>query len=88
MVARAGGRIVAGRRCEPTLRAAAKKVAAEKVDIRLNVSPTRVHGLAGRAIESMRRDWPWLVDHAEGWQGYVAPADIASLGGRTETFAQ
>lgn len=71
--------------CEPSLRAAARNVASEKARARLNVAATQVHGLSAGAVQSMRRDWPWLVEGAPGWEAYVAPTD-ASLPGKTETF--
>jgi pimeloyl-ACP methyl ester carboxylesterase len=71
--------------CEPSMRAAARKVASEHAGARLNVAPTRVHGLSERAVQSMRRDWPWLVEGTEGWETYSPPSD-PSLPGRTETF--
>ncbi len=60
-------------------------VANEKARARLNVAATQAHGLSAGAVQSMRRDWPWLVEGAPGWEAYVAPAD-ASLPGKTETF--
>jgi dienelactone hydrolase len=71
--------------CEPSLRAAARNVATEKARARLNVAATQVHGLSEGAVQSMRRDWPWLVEGAPGWEGYVAPPS-ASLPGKTESF--
>ena len=67
------------------MRKAASNVAAEKVPARLNIAPTQVHGLSERVVQSMRRDWPWLVEAADGWETYVPPHD-ASLPGTTETF--
>ncbi|MBX3191839.1 MAG: hypothetical protein KF819_32915 [Labilithrix sp.] len=71
--------------CEPSMRAAARKVAADKLFARLNVAPTQVHALSAPVVQSMRRDFGWLVDGAEGWIGYVPPSQD-SLPGRTETF--
>lgn len=71
--------------CEPSMRAAAKKVAAQQRVARLVVAPTQVHALSARAAGSLRRDWAWLVDGAEGWDGYRAPPP-ASVEGRTESF--
>lgn len=71
--------------CEPSFRSAARNVAKENAPARLNIAATQVHGLSEAAVQSMRRDWPWLVEGAEGWSTYVAPAD-ASLPGKTETF--
>lgn len=71
--------------CEPSLRAAARKVASNGAPARLNVAPTQVHGLSELAVQSMRRDWPWLVEGAEGWTTY-AHADVTTPPGTTETF--
>ncbi len=71
--------------CEPALRAAARNVAAQKAPARLNIAPTQVHGLSEPVVQSMRRDFPWLVEGAEGWEGYAAPTDPA-LPGKTEAF--
>jgi hypothetical protein len=32
----------------------------------------------------VRRDWPWLVEGAEGWEGYVPPSE--ALPGKTEPY--
>jgi pimeloyl-ACP methyl ester carboxylesterase len=72
--------------CEPSQRAAAKNVATRKGIARLNVAPTQVHGLSGAVVQSMRRDWWWLVEGTSGWETYVPPADPSSLPGRTESF--
>jgi hypothetical protein len=69
--------------CEPSMRAAAKKVATWK-PARLVVAPTQVHALSSRAAGSLRRDFRWLVDGAEGWDHYAAPSD--SVEARTESF--
>ena len=71
--------------CEPSFRKAARNVAASKGLARLNIAATQVHGLSEPVAQSMRRDWGWLVEGAEGWDGYVAPED-AALPGRTESF--
>lgn len=72
--------------CEPSLRAASKNVAARQGHARLVVAPTQVHGLSPAAAQAMRRDFGWLVAGAEGWEGYVPPAEASSLPGRTELF--
>ena len=71
--------------CEPSLRSAARNVATQKAPARLNIAPTQVHGLSAPVVQSMRRDWPWLVEGAEGWETYVSPGE-ASLPGKTEIF--
>jgi dienelactone hydrolase len=71
--------------CEPALRKAARNVAAQNAMARLNIAPTQVHGLSAPVVQSMRRDWAWLVEGAEGWEAYVPPSD-ASLPGKTEHF--
>lgn len=71
--------------CEPSFRKAARNSAHEKAPARLNIAATQVHGLSEPVAQSMRRDWPWLVEGAEGWETYVAPGD-PSLPGKTESF--
>ncbi len=70
--------------CEPSMRAAAKKVEREKAKARLNIAPTQKHGLSEPVVQSVRRDWPWLVEGAEGWERYVAPSE--ELPGKTEPY--
>jgi pimeloyl-ACP methyl ester carboxylesterase len=70
--------------CEPAMRAAARRVASERAHARLNIAPTQVHALSERAVQSMRRDWEWLVEGAEGWEGYAPPSE--ALPGKTEEF--
>jgi pimeloyl-ACP methyl ester carboxylesterase len=83
--------------CEPSMRAAAKKVAAQKAvattgaSARLVVAPTQVHALSARAAGALRGDWAWLVEGAEGWEQYVTPAGATGAAGaaveaRTESF--
>ncbi len=71
--------------CEPSFRKAAGNVANEHAPARLNIAATQVHGLHAGAVQSMRRDWPWLVEGAEGWATFTARPD-PSLPGKTETF--
>ncbi len=73
--------------CEPTMRAAAKRVAAHEGVARLVIAPTQVHALSARSAGSLRRDWAWLVAGAEGWEAYLPPAE-PDPGGRTEVFEQ
>ena len=68
--------------CEPSMRAAARHVAREGAHARLNIAPTQVHALSDPAVQSMRRDWAWLVEGSEGWEGYAPPSE--SLPGKTE----
>jgi pimeloyl-ACP methyl ester carboxylesterase len=70
--------------CEPSMRAAARNVARERGHARLNIAPTQVHRLSERAVQSMRRDWAWLVEGAEGWEMYAPPSE--ALPGKTEEF--
>lgn len=70
--------------CERSMRAAARKVAQERGDARLNIAPTQVHALSERAVQSMRRDWAWLVEGADGWERYTRPSE--ALPGKTEEF--
>jgi pimeloyl-ACP methyl ester carboxylesterase len=68
--------------CEPSMRLAARRVAREGASARLNIAPTQVHALSEPVVQSMRRDWSWLVEGSEGWEGYVPPQD--ELPGKTE----
>ncbi|HEX8791026.1 MAG TPA: hypothetical protein VF765_08730 [Polyangiaceae bacterium] len=70
--------------CEPSMRAAAKNVARDKGRARLNIAPTQKHGLSEPVVQSVKRDWPWLVEGADGWEGYVAPSK--ELPGKTEPY--
>jgi len=71
--------------CEPSMRAAAKTVARERAKARLNIAPTQKHGLSEPVVQSVRRDWPWLVEGAQGWEEYVAPSE-GELPGKTEPY--
>ena len=71
--------------CEPSFRKAARNVAAQNAPARLNIAPTQVHGLSEPVVQSMRRDWSWLIEGAPGWEKYVPPAGV-SLPGKTESF--
>jgi poly(3-hydroxybutyrate) depolymerase len=71
--------------CEPALRAASRNVATQNAPARLNIAATQVHGLSAPVVQSMRRDWPWLVAGAAGWETYAPPTD-PTLPGKTETF--
>lgn len=73
--------------CEPSMRAAAKRVATQETSAsaRLVIAPTQVHLLSDRAARAMRGDWKWLVDGADGWQGYAAAEGILD-GTRVEPF--
>jgi pimeloyl-ACP methyl ester carboxylesterase len=73
--------------CEATYRRAARNVAAQRVPVRLNIAGTNEHGMWDEVLRSMRRDWPWLVEGAIGWEAYVPPREDAPLPGKTETFA-
>jgi hypothetical protein len=41
------------------------------VDVRLNDAGNLGHTLEARVTASLRTDWPWLVEGAKGWEGYV-----------------
>lgn len=73
--------------CEPSMRAAAKRIPAQKTSAsaRLVVAPTQKHALSERAARSMRSDWPWLIEGAEGWESY-RPASDPSSATRVESF--
>jgi hypothetical protein len=72
--------------CEAPYRKAAQNVARHGVPARLDIAGTNQHGMWEIVVRSMRRDWPWLVEGAEGWETYAPPVEGAPLPGRTETF--
>ena len=71
--------------CEGIYRRAAQNVAKQGVPARLDIAGTKDHGMWDQVVQSMRRDWPWLVEGAEGWASYT-PADDGQLPGKTEFF--
>jgi hypothetical protein len=56
--------------CEPSFRSALAHLGRAKVDARLNHAGNQGHGLSARATWSLRQDWPWFVEGAQGWEGY------------------
>ncbi len=72
--------------CEAPYRAAAKNLARHEVAVRLNIAGTTEHGMWEVVVQSMRRDWSWLVEGADGWESYVPPREDAPLPGKTESF--
>jgi len=72
--------------CEGPYRNSARNVARHGARARLNLAGTNAHGMWNPVLQSMRRDWPWLVEGAEGWDAYAPPAEDAAAPGRTETF--
>jgi pimeloyl-ACP methyl ester carboxylesterase len=72
--------------CEGPYRSAARNVAAQHLPARLNIAGTSAHGMWDTVMRSMRRDWPWLVEGAEGWEDYTPPIEETPLPGRTEPF--
>lgn len=72
--------------CEGAYRNAAKNVQKRGAHARLNIAGTNQHGIWDTVVQSVSRDWPWLVEGLDGWQGY-APAEAKEpLPGRTQTF--
>jgi len=59
--------------CEPSYRAAAARLAKRGVSARVNLTGTNQHGMWTTVIESIRRDWPWFVEGADGWETYAPP---------------
>lgn len=72
--------------CEVPYRKAAANVGAQKRPARLNIAPTRDHGLWEDVVRSLRRDWPWIVEETQGWETYEPPVEETTLPGRTERF--
>ncbi|HSO36955.1 MAG TPA: alpha/beta hydrolase [Labilithrix sp.] len=74
------------RGCEGPYRSAARNVARQGGRARLDIAGTNQHGMWDVVVQSMRRDWPWLVEGAEGWERYAPPLEEGALPGKTETF--
>lgn len=72
--------------CEAPYRNAARNVARQGAPARLDIAGTNAHGMWNAVVDSMRRDWPWLVEDAEGWEAYTPPVEETALPGKTETF--
>jgi pimeloyl-ACP methyl ester carboxylesterase len=72
--------------CAGPYRAAARNIARHGVPARLDLAGTTAHGMWDDVVRSMRRDWPWVVEGAEGWESYAPPAEAAPLPGKTESF--
>ncbi len=72
--------------CEAPYRNAARNVARQGAPARLDIAGTNAHGMWDAVVQSMRRDWPWLVADAEGWEAYAPPVEAGALPGKTETF--
>ena len=72
--------------CEGTYRKAARNVAHQHVPARLNIAGTNQHGIWDEVVRSMRRDWPWVVEGAKGWEAYVPSPPDPSPQGKTESF--
>lgn len=71
--------------CPAIYRVAARNVARNHLPARLNDAKTTSHGMWVEVMQSMRRDWPWLVEALRGWEVYVAPS-TPNLPGKTEVF--
>jgi pimeloyl-ACP methyl ester carboxylesterase len=69
--------------CAATLDGAASLLARRGVAARVNVAGTNQHGMWDTVVRSFRRDWPWLVEGAPGWERYAPPAEGHPLPGRT-----
>ncbi len=72
--------------CEPTYRRFGAVLANRGVPVRLNQSGSGAHGIWDDVVRSLRRDWPWLVEGARGWEGYAAAVDDAPSPGKTTGF--
>lgn len=72
--------------CEGAYRNAARNVQKRGAHARLNVAGTNQHGIWDTVVQSVSRDWPWLVEGLDGWQGYAPAEPKEPLPGRTERF--
>lgn len=71
--------------CVGTYRNAAKNVARQHVPARLVDAGTSAHGMWDEVVQSMGRDWPWLVEGLGGWESYAPPREV-SYPGKAESF--
>ena len=74
--------------CEAPYRKAARNVALRGAPARLNMAGTNAHGMWQDVLLSMRRDWPWLVEGLNGWEGQTLADQEGALPGKTESFDQ
>jgi len=72
--------------CEGPFRNAARNAAKLGASARVNIAGTSQHGIWDTVIQSISRDWPWLVQGAEGWNAYTPRATETPLPGRTIAF--
>lgn len=72
--------------CDAPYRNAARNVARHGAPARLNIAGTNAHGMWDVVVQSMRRDWPWVVEGAEGWETYTPAKEDGPLPGKTESF--
>ncbi len=71
--------------CEGPYRNAAKNAAKQHVPARLNIAGTKDHGMWNDVVQSMKRDWGFLIEGAPGWE--AAPkSEEEGLPGKTEVF--
>jgi pimeloyl-ACP methyl ester carboxylesterase len=74
--------------CAAPYRDAARNVAAQHVPARVNLAGTRAHGMFAEVVRSLRRDFPWLVAGAEGWDAFRPFDEDDPPQGRTERFGE
>jgi hypothetical protein len=56
--------------CPGSYRDAKKLLERAGVEVRINDAGNLGHTLDARVTTSLKKDWPWLVEGAEGWEGY------------------
>lgn len=67
------------RSCEAPYEASARNAAKHGIAVRLNMARTNKHNIDDPVVRSIRRDWPWLVANAPGWEKYE-PAEHEDAG--------
>lgn len=72
--------------CESVYRRSGEILARRRIKVRLDQSGSSAHGIWDDVVRSPRRDWPWLVEGAAGWDSYAAPLDEGPSPGKTASF--
>lgn len=62
-----------GGRCREKFRVAARLLGDAGIEARVNDAGNVGHNLNMEAVASLRRDWPWLVEKAVGWETSHTP---------------
>jgi hypothetical protein len=74
------------RSCEAPYTASGRNAAKQGLLVRLNMARTDKHNIDDPVVRSLRRDWPWLVADAPGWESYRPSEQDAGVSGVTQAF--